>query len=275
MKKIIVPVDFSDTSKNAALYAVQIADQLKATVTLINVVDPIVAGSDGTPLADATEGVKKITEMALENIRLSMSDSNPSVAISHIANESNSLSDSLEKIVSEQNADLIIMGITGSSLIERIAIGSNTINIVQKNICPVIIVPPYAQYKEIKRILFATDFKNADETTPLNYIKEFMDVFQPELYVVNVDSENTTELSEEYKLQRAKMETLLSGYMISFHFIKQDDFNEAISQFSADNNIDLILIEPKKHSFFSNLFSSGRTRKLAYHSHVPILAIHE
>lgn len=275
MKKIIVPVDFSDTSKNAALYAVQIAGALKASIILINVFDPLVAGSDGTPLTDASDGMKKITELGLENISLLISEKNPQVPVSYLAVENNSLSDSLEEIVKSQDADLIVMGITGSSLIERIVMGSNTIKIVHKNICPVIIIPPFAQYKEVKKILFATDFKNVEETTPLTYIKEIVDIFQSDLFIVNVSDESNTELSEEYKIQRAIMETLLSGYKTEFHFIRQDDFSEAISQFSADNNIDLILIVPRKHSFLSSLFSSSHTRHLAYHSHVPILAIHE
>ena len=275
MKKIIVPVDFSDTSKNAALYAAQIATSLTATVTLINVVDTIAAGSDGTPLVDEFDGRKKITELALDNIGQTISAASGELPVSFIAEENDTLIDSLKKIVNAEHADLIVMGITGNSLAERIAIGSNTLNVVHENICPVIIVPPFAKYKEIKKVLFATDFKNVNESTPLKYIKEVLEAFQSELYVVNVDNDSSTELSEEYKIQRAKMETLLAGYKTEFDFIRQEDFTEAISQFSADNHIDLILIVPRKHTFLSTLFSSSHTKQLAYHSHVPILAIHE
>ncbi len=275
MKKIIVPVDFSDTSKNAAMYASQIANALTATVTLMNVVDPIAAGSDGTPLADESEARKKITELALDNIKLAVLENSPEVSVSCIAEENNSLINSLKEVVAAEHADIIVMGITGNSLAELMAIGSNTIKIVHENICPVIIVPPFAKYKEIKKVLFATDFKNIEESTPLKYIKEVLDAFQAALYIVNVSSDDTTALSEEYEIQKAKLEPLLSAYKTEFHFIRQDDFAEAISQFSADNQIDLILIVPRKHSFFSTLFSSSHTRQLAYHSHVPVLAIHE
>jgi nucleotide-binding universal stress UspA family protein len=275
MNKIIVPVDFSDTSKNAALYAARVAEALNASLTLINIMEPLTAGIDGSPLSDDTDGRKKITELALDNVKLSITESVPAIPVSYIAEENSSLIESLKKIIADQHADLVIMGITGNSLAERIVIGSNTINIVHENVCPVLIVPPFASYKEIKKILFATDFKNVDESTPLNYIKEVMEAFKSELYVVNVDSDHTIEQSEEFKIQKARMETLLSGYTTSYHFIKQDDFTEAISQFSADNQIDLILIMPRKHSFLSTIFTGSHTRQLAYHSHVPILAIHE
>ena len=48
----------------------------------------------------------------------------------------------------------------------------------------------------------------------------------------------------------------------------------AISTFSEGHNIDAIITVPRKHSFLESLFKSSHTKKLAYHSHVPILAIH-
>jgi nucleotide-binding universal stress UspA family protein len=275
MKKIIVPVDFSDTSKNAAVYAGQIAKALSATITLLNVVEPIAAGSDGTPIIDEYDARKKITELALENLKPLVLDNNPEISVTTIADENNSLIESLRKVVAEEHADLIVMGITGNSLAERLSVGSNTINIVHENICPVIIVPPFARYKEIKKVLFATDFKNVEASTPVPYIKEVLDAFRAELYVVNVDNDSSSELSDEYRLQRGKMEALLAGYQTSYHFINQDDFSEAISQFSADHQIDLILVVPRKHTFLSSLFSFSHTRQLAYHSHVPVITIHE
>ncbi|HUP13511.1 MAG TPA: universal stress protein, partial [Niastella sp.] len=60
-----------------------------------------------------------------------------------------------------------------------------------------------------------------------------------------------------------------------FYFIRQYDFFDAISQFADDKNIDLIVIVPRDRSFLSGLFKTSHTKKLAYHSHIPIVAIHE
>jgi hypothetical protein len=92
---------------------------------------------------------------------------------------------------------------------------------------------------------------------------------------VNVDSEHYVELTDEYKAERVKLEAMLKAYSPEFYFIRQYDFFDAISQFVDDKNIDLIFIVPKDRSFVSNLFKTSHTKKLAYHSHVPIVAIHE
>ena len=53
------------------------------------------------------------------------------------------------------------------------------------------------------------------------------------------------------------------------------DFLDAISNFAADHHIDLIVTVPRKHSFLSGLYKTSHTKKLAYHSHVPVVAIPE
>ena len=137
MKTIIVPTDFSDTSKNAARFAAQVAAQVQdAHIILYNVFDKIESGSDGSVLTDEPEARKKIMELALESVKnemLSLAD----VKISFIAEEeSRSFIDSLERIARHQMADLIIMGITGSTKLEQIFMGSNTLKIGRQKCLP-------------------------------------------------------------------------------------------------------------------------------------------
>ena len=83
------------------------------------------------------------------------------------------------------------------------------------------------------------------------------------------------EITDEYKAQRVKLEKILGNYQPEFYFIRQYDFLDAVSQFTQDKNIDVIVTVPKEHSFLSGLFKTSHTKKLAYHSYVPIIAIHE
>ena len=71
------------------------------------------------------------------------------------------------------------------------------------------------------------------------------------------------------------MNELLQGFEPEYAFIRLFDFADAINQFALDRNADLIITVPRKHSFLSSLFTTSHTKKLAYHSHLPVLAIHE
>ena len=152
--------------------------------------------------------------------------------------------------------------------------GSNTLKIVERQIAPVIIVPPDARSESAKNVMLISDFKDVENTIPIEPIKKVLNLFNPSLFIVNVDHEHYVELTEDYKVERAKLEHMLADYNPEFFFIRLYDFIEAINQFVTDRNIDMILTIPKHHTFLSNLFKSTHTSKLVYHSHVPIVAIH-
>ena len=275
MKKLLVPTDFSDTSKNAALFAAQmVADIQNAKIILIHVSDKITGGSDGSPLTEDDDDRRIILTQALSQLKdelLAVAQ----VPIEFAMEKGSSLVETLTRYVRYQAIDMVIMGITGATRLEQIFMGSNTLDMAKESVCPVLIVPPDAKYRKIKNVVLASDFKEVDTTIPLAPLKATLDLFKPALHIVNVDSEHYVELTDEYKAERAKLEVMLKGYAPEFYFIRQYDFFEAISQFVDDRKIDMIVIVPKDRSFVSGLFKTSHTKKLAYHSHVPIVAIHE
>jgi nucleotide-binding universal stress UspA family protein len=275
MKKLLVPTDFSDTSKNAALFAAQMAaDVQNAKLILIHVSDKITGGSDGSPLTEDDDDRRIILTQALGQLKdelLAVAN----VPIEFVMEKGTSLVETLSRYVRHQGIDLVIMGITGATRLEQIFMGSNTLEMAKESACPVLIIPPDAKYRKIKNVVLASDFKEVDTTIPVAPLKATLDLFKPALHIVNVDSEHYVELTDEYKAERAKLETMLKNYAPEFYFIRQYDFFDAISQFAEDKNIDLIVIVPRERSFLSGLFKTSHTKKLAYHSHIPIVAIHQ
>jgi len=276
MTKFIVPIDFSETSKNAARYAAHLSTLVPDThLILYNVFDTLEYGSDSSPLGTDEEedaGRKKIMELALQSVQIELSTIT-GAKISCVAEENNRFLDTLEKYVLANNVQLIVMGITGSTRLGQIFMGSNTLNIVKRGIVPVIIVPPDAHSKSAKNVMLLTDFEDIENTISLESVKAVLNLFRPSVHIVNVDHEHYVELTDEYKKERAKLEGMLSEYKPDFYFIRMFDFVDAINQFVSDRQIDLIMTFPRKNSFLKNLFKTTNTSKLAYHSHVPIAAI--
>ena len=275
MKKFLVPTDFSDTSKNAARYAVELAqDDPETTIILFNIYDRLAPGSDGSLLTESDQDRKKVLNQALHNLEIELHEIS-TVRIEYVCEEGGSLVESIEKYVRYNGINVVIMGITGATRLEQIFFGSNALNMARQGVCPVIIVPPNASFRKIKNVMLLSDFKNVKSTTPVAQIRLILDIFKPDLHIVNVDSEHHVQLTEEFKRERAWMEKTFSDYKPEFYFIRIYDFLEAIDAFSADHNIDLIVTVPRKHSFLSGLYKTSHTKKLAYHSHIPVAAIHE
>ncbi|MBZ5856376.1 universal stress protein [Flavihumibacter profundi] len=273
MKVILVPIDFSETSRNAARFALAMASGIiDSRLIFYHVFSKVPAGSDGTPVQNDRESRKKIVETALQNFVTELS---PSDSVEIVAEEGVSLTDTLVRYVRHHEADLVVMGLTGATRLEQLLMGSNALNMALEAVCPVLIVPPDAQYTGIKNILFATTLKEVSTHTPIKQLKQLLSFFRANLHIVNVDVDHYVELTDEYKKERAEMQSLLADFSPEFYFIRIMDFVDAINTFAADFKIDLIITVPRKHSFLSSLFNQSSTKKLLYHTHVPLVAIRE
>jgi nucleotide-binding universal stress UspA family protein len=261
MNTVIVPVDFSETSLNAARYAVKVlTGHYGVNMILHNVYEKP---------SQAAESLDK-----LEKLKDSLMDIGI-VKTTVLAEEGSDFITELEKLARHQQADLIIMGITGRSAIGQTFIGSNTLKIVQRKVCPVLIVPPDAVYRDIKNVLLTSDFKNVISSTPSVPIKKLLKAFHPNLHIINVDSEHYVALTEEYQEQRAQLKDMFKEFNPEFYFLGLYDVDEAINQFAHDKDIDFLIVIHKEHNLLSKLFVKSHTKRLAYHSSIPVLALHE
>ncbi len=261
MQTVIVPVDFSDTSLNAARYAVQLlTGHYGVNMVLHHVYDKA---------SQAEEANQK-----LEQLKTHLRDSGI-VKIETFAEEGSDFITELEKLARHRHADLIIMGITGRSAMGQTFIGSNTLKMVEQKICPVLIIPAEATYQDIKNVLLTSDFKNVQSNTPTVPIKKVLKTFHPNLHIMNVDSEHYVALTEEYQAEKAKLKELFNDFITEFYFLGLQDVDEAINQFAQDKEVDFIIIIHKERSLFSKLFIKSHTKRLIYHSSIPVLALHE
>ena len=271
MKNFLVPIDFSDTSINAARYALGITKSIpEARVTLYHVYSRITFAT----LAAKDEGSRqKVSEEALREI-VQKIGSEDNDRISVVAEEG-SFVENIKDYVLGHYTDMVIMGITGSSRMTQVFMGTNTLNVIRHISCPVMIIPAEANFNGFNKGIFLSEFKDVARTTPFVAIQNIMETFKPELDIVNVDSEHFVELSEEYKLEREAMEDKLGKYEPKFSFLRSYDFLDGINSYVETRNIDIIISVPRKHSFLAQLFKTSHTKKLAYHSTVPIIAIPE
>lgn len=273
MKTFLIPTDFSETAKNAALYAAEMtAGKAGIELVLYHAYTEIYAGSDSSPLNDDSGARMAIFNAALENIKTEML-SFGRLTISFVTEMNNSFRDALDHYIVNKRPDLIIMGITGTSKLEQTLFGSNTLHIVKRSVCPVMIVPPLAKYKGLNNVAFATDLKDIESNTPIKYIQEVLDVFNPKVHIVNISSD-PSKMTEEETAEKVKLQKLFQQYNPEFYIIKDNNVVDTLDQFATDNNIDVILTVPRQHAL-SGIFQTGHTKRLAYHSHVPVIAVHE
>ncbi len=186
------------------------------------------------------------------------------------------LVDNLDRLAHTRRATMIVMGLTGRSALQQKFIGSNTLKTVDRLLYPVMIIPPGANYTSITNVAFASDFKDVEISTPSVFINAVLKLFSPKLHIVNVNPDHYISVTDEGKEQQEKLSTMFADYETEFHFITLYDFQDAISSFLTDKAIDMLITIPRHQSgHAAGLWEGSNTRKLAYHSSIPILTAHQ
>ena len=140
LKKILVPTDFSETSKKAVQYALRFAEQFGCEIALLYVVEP------ATPMIGAPLGVEPFTEkdefsMAEKDLAVLAAESHTTgahsvsslVRVGHAPNE-------ITKAAKDLDVDLIIIATHGYTSWRHFCIGSTTERVVRTAPCPVLVV---------------------------------------------------------------------------------------------------------------------------------------
>lgn len=260
MINIIIPLDFSQTSFNAAHYAANMYKG-RTDVTLI-LYHFYTHGED-------TETAKEYLDSLQEELgRLGS-------IIETELESGEKFIDSLAAFAHVKRAYMVVMGLTGRTPMAQRFSGSNTLQMSEKEVCPVLIIPENVSFNGFSNAMITSEMKYVEETPCLLTIKRVLSYFKPSLHILNVDPKHYLELTEEYKAEKDKMQELMKEFDPSFYFMDLYDFHESVNTFATDNNIDLIIIAPKYHDFFGKLFKTLHTKKLIYHTKVPVLAVHE
>jgi hypothetical protein len=190
-----------------------------------------------------------------------------------ILSEFNLLAEGIADVCERENVSLIVMGITGGGAIKENLFGSNTITVARQTRIPVLIVPPKATFTSIRQIMFACDFNKVIKNTPVGPIKNLLDSTGAKLFVFNVghSHRDETEIAQE----SLALDKLFENYTPEYHFSNDPYFVECINEFAVINQIDIIIAIPKKHDFFDALFKKSHTKMLAFHSHTPLMILHD
>lgn len=261
MHRVIIPVDFSETSLNAARFTAKMLAGRENTVAVIY--NNYESGDDLDICLNYQESLKKeFIRAGVKNVECE--------------NEmGGDLIENISRLAHTTRATLIVMGITGKSAIRQVMFGSNTLKLIDRNLYPVMIIPPDAVYKGINNVVFASDLKNVEASTPSVLISSVLEMFKPKLHIVHVNKDIYVSIPPEMEAEKVKLKEMFSHFETEFYFITMGDFFQALDTFVKDFSIDILVTVPKHQSNSTSLFKTTHTKRLAYHSHIPILAAHE
>lgn len=274
MKKIIVPVDFSAASTNAAEFAGNLAIFYGAEIWLFHAYEmPVGIGEIAWPLFNVTE-LQKAAEQELETLKETIQSNLRSKITIHTKAQMTTLMDGLEEICEVVKPDLVVMGLSGKGALAKLVVGSNTIKIIHDLQYPVLVVPPKAAFTPVLRIGFACDYKKIEESTPVSLLKKVVKDFNAELYVLNVDFEDRN-FDINVMDETFTVRNLFRDINPVYDSIESKTVTEGLNEYAVEKGLDWVVVIPKKHTVLQKIFNRSQSKDLLYHTHLPVLCIHQ
>ena len=275
MKKILVATDFSSAANNAVNYAAHLAHEINASLVLFHSYAVPVVVAEAPVLIPTLEEVEIDSEKRLKQIKKRLNEKyNHAIHIEEACSCGFAV-DEIKKFVAEHHVDMVIMGMHGLGAVGEKIIGSTTTSLMSEIQIPVICIHEKNTFDAYKKIVFACDFGDFKNTKIFEPIKTFVNLFHSKLYILNVFSKSHSEPTITEAVASLRLDQVLANVNHQLCYVENKDVIAGINQFVKENHIDLVIMMPRSHSFIDKLFKEPHTKKMAFHSHIPIMAIHE
>lgn len=271
ISKIVVPSDFSDAAKNALHYGIGLAKKAHAELQILHVNQ--VALVDATIPAETYQlFVKEIEDQTRENYAKLEQEILKNCGVPYTMHSRYGfVTDEICDFSQKHECDLIVMGTTGASGIAEILVGSNAASVVSKSVVPIMVVPPESGYKDMQRIVYATDY-NEPEFPALVRLVYYAELFNCPLDVIHVKSDADRYFNSENNFFK-KNKDKISYPHIQYVEIEKGDIVQKINHYVEATGADLLVMAKHNRNFFDRLFHRSLSKKMAFHTHIPLLVL--
>ena len=278
MQTILIPTDFSENSWNAIAYAVALYKEVPCNFYLLHVGNlrdsNIISNTFSFPKEMESPNIKKKLDTLFDRIQdLPITGEHHFIALQEYGNFINVI----RRTVIAKKIDLIVMGTRGATGATASIIGSNTGDVITKVACNVLVVPEKASLGPPKKIAFPTDYNIFYSFKILNVLTALLNLSKAELDVLHV-SRGKGRLTRPQEKNKRYLEDYLSEILNSthnHHRVTDKNIKLAIQSFVAEKKVDMLVMVAKNLNFFQQLLFDTTIEKLSFHTHIPLLVLHE
>ena len=274
--KILIPVDFSETSLLAIKHGAFLAKYTKGDVYLLHVINkqyehyavleqPLHMED---PEKYETSASNKLNELA-DSVR-----SEYGVSVNTIVSLGNPTKEIINN-AKEIKADMIVMGTHGYSPLEELVLGSNTLKVITKSACPVMTMSETASRFGYKNILIPID-TSGHSRQKVNYSIELSKIFSAHLHVVGLIGQSDANEQPGMDLVMGQIKKLAADKSVNCTTeVLTNVKNRAVATIKHAEKVkaDLMIIMTDQEAEISGFFLGPYSQQIIHHSKVPVIAI--
>lgn len=270
MKRIIATTDFSPNATHAVHYAAEIAKKTGARLHIFHAFHVPVPVSD-VPVVTDIESLQKDLDANLEKLASDLERKYG--IISAYKADMGFTVQQLNDYCLNYEADLVVMGMHGHGKLAEVLMGSTATDFIAQTKTPVLVVPENATYKEPKNFGLSTDLKEEPMQT-YEPLKNLAEIFKSKIFILNVVKEKQI-AGFDQSVTGIQLDHYFESMDHLFFFPESEDVVNGMEQFITRYNIDWLALVPHKHNFVERLFQKSITKKMTFHTHIPVLVLPE
>lgn len=278
MKKILVPIDFSTCADNAVDFAVKSSKLFPAEITLLHVLE--MKGNAYTDYMgvnrEFNQSLRDENDQKLTLLKKKIETEKGVVVHTEVI--TGVVNDAIIEAGATRHIDLVIMGTLGASGLKENLWGTKTGLVIGNTKVPVIVIPYDYHWIKPEKILLATNRFEKDRAI-LDFLFDLADRYMAQVHVaVFSDPEHDSAFTLlENTRNCAQYETMLrnkynNNTLTAMHLYGKS-FEETLQAHMVKNGIDILAMVPYKRKFLDQLFHPSKTKRMSYHTRIPLLVI--
>jgi nucleotide-binding universal stress UspA family protein len=288
--RILVPVDYSESSKKAVLYAFKIAGRIETRIHLFHAYySPTLAFIELTDtsyaqtqvheevISTSKEQEEKNFEDFVNTVKSEISSELLKKTILEHTIEPGITQDAIIDFIASYAPDLVIMGSTGLGHKEKKFLGSVTESVIRQAKVPVLAIPDQYSFiglENIDNILYLTQYDESDFFS-LKALISLTSQLNLKVICVHI-SQDPSNSWDKIKMEGLKeyFKKVYEKVDVDCAIIEGKDIIKELDSYIQKNDIKALAITSRKRSLMDKVFKPNMTKKIFYHTSVPLLVFH-
>ena len=264
--KILCPLDFSETSLNAATWITNLMKETGGGE--IHLSHYIFLNRRSTLLLSLDDIFKEKAEEDMERSIVELQSISDNIIFSysiHLSHPKEGIVNSAKK----ENFDLVAIGTTGLTALKDIILGSVTEYIFEHSTFPVLAIPSGMRYEGLKNIALAADDLMLRKIDGLNVVTKICQTTKAKLQILHVSEKGESLFEYDPVLDMHFKE-------LDFNYVRlplENSLAETLNNYCEINNIDVLGMIHHKNNWFKKLFVKSSTKTELYNLKKPLLVL--
>jgi nucleotide-binding universal stress UspA family protein len=275
IKKVLAPIDFSETSINALETAIALSKKHGAQLSIIHVLE------NTRFLYTAAGGLSAIALLPelLRTANEKLSEISSKIRVLHQLNVryavlTGSPVDGICEEATRNEADIVVLGSHGTSNFRELFLGSTACLIVKNAPVPVLTVPHDRPWRDFRKILFPVR-QDSNSFDKCEFMLPIVRMDRASVLIAGIVNNNDRQAQwqVEQTVEEIQSKLVSDDIPCGAQFFECKNLSRQVLEIAQNEKPDLIVITTTSASGIWDIFSPPFAQDVVNHSHFPVLSI--